>query len=217
MGHNREPWAELAMALCRCAYLRPDLYLDLDAHTKRCPYRVTREILANYMIRLRPLRLTLPNNYETLISQEDADLLGAVKWWRAGNGYAMGRIGSHIPIYLHRIVLERMIGRPLAAGEICDHIDRDRLNNTRENLRVANARQSIMNHPRRKSNTSGYIGVNYIGKKHSRYCTRPWRAYIRVDGKYKSLGTFLTPEEAAQARDKAAQEYYGEFASLNNA
>jgi hypothetical protein len=62
-----------------------------------------------------------------------------------------------------------------------------------------------------KKNTSGYTGVCFLDRRSS----KKWRAGIRVDGQFKLIGYFLTPEEAARARDKAAITAYGCFAVLN--
>src|SRR5262249_41749362 len=54
---------------------------------------------------------------------------------------------------------------------------------------------------------SGFKGVSRHGSR--------WRARIQVNGKKISLGTFASPEAAAQAYDEAAKRYYGEFAKTN--
>lgn len=62
----------------------------------------------------------------------------------------------------------------------------------------------------RLSSTSAFKGVHW-------YKTREkWRAQISVGGrKQRSLGLFLTAEDAACAYDAAARELHGEFARLN--
>lgn len=44
---------------------------------------------------------------------------------------------------------------------------------------------------------------------------KPWRAFIKVNGKSMSLGNFVTEEEAAKAYNEAAIDNYGVFANVN--
>jgi hypothetical protein len=113
---------------------------------------------------------------------------------------------GHRAIVIHRIIMERILGRPLAKGEAVDHVDGDPLNNRRSNLRLCDHATNGANSKRRSDNKSGFKGV----------CFHPtsglWRAYIRPNGKQQSLGYYKTPEEAHEAYKKAAAEIYGEFA-----
>lgn len=91
---------------------------------------------------------------------------------------------------------------------IVDHKDRNGLNNTRANLRSATTAQNVANSRNRSNNRSGYKGV---GRNRGK-----WR--VRIQGPRGTrifLGHFNTPELAAHAYDKAALEYFGEFACLN--
>lgn len=91
-----------------------------------------------------------------------------------------------------------------------DHIDRNGLNNTKANLRLATDQESTRNrgaHIRRKNLTCEYKGVS---KQHQK-----WIARIKVDGRDTYLGSFSDPIEAARAYDNAALELFGVFAYLN--
>lgn len=104
-------------------------------------------------------------------------------------------------VYMHRVVART------PDNMLCDHIHHDTLDNRESELRNVNKSQNAMNSNIRSDNTSGYKGVSKHGRK--------WRAYIDKDGKRILLNSHSTPEEAARAYDKAAKEYFGEFASLN--
>ncbi len=70
--------------------------------------------------------------------------------------YATSRVNkSHTQ--LHNLLMNH-----IPDGEITvDHIDRDSLNNRRENLRLATQREQILNQKLRRDNTSNLRGVSY--------------------------------------------------------
>lgn len=109
---------------------------------------------------------------------------------------------------LHRVILERIVGRVLASNEFCDHINGNSLDNRRDNLRLANPSQSAKNRGLKSDNTSGYKGVSWNTEK------RKWYSQIKVDGHIISLGYFNNIEDAYEAYCKAAVQYHGEFARL---
>lgn len=88
-----------------------------------------------------------------------------------------------------------------------DHIDRNKLNNQRENLRFCTQQQNILNRGMQKNNTSGFRGV----KMNRNFIV----AQIRVGGKTIHIGTFKTKKDAAIAYDKVAIQYHGEYAMTN--
>lgn len=87
-----------------------------------------------------------------------------------------------------------------------DHIDRNPLNNCKDNLRQANATENARNRSIGRNNTSGFIGVIW-NKAHSK-----WNAFIVIDKKRKYLGYFNNKEDAVLVRLEAESKYYGEFA-----
>jgi len=89
-----------------------------------------------------------------------------------------------------------------------DHIDGNKLNNRRSNLRVATRSQNSANRGP-TGGTSKFKGVRYCKDK-GRY-----RAEIQADGRYIHLGYFDVEVDAARAYDQAAVTHYGEFAYTN--
>lgn len=87
-----------------------------------------------------------------------------------------------------------------------DHINRNKLDNRRENLRLSSEQDNARNRSKQTNNTSGFIGV-YFNKQ-----AKKWRAQITIDFKTTALGQFANKEDAIRARLKAEKEYFGEFA-----
>ncbi|WYV99228.1 HNH endonuclease [Pseudomonas phage vB_PpuM-KoPa-4] len=82
-----------------------------------------------------------------------------------------------------------------------DHKNRVRSDNRIGNLRLATVVQNANNQSKAKNNTSGYKGVSW--------CTTrgKYRASIVVDGKRKTLGYYITPEEAHAVLEVARQAH----------
>ena len=159
-----------------------------------------------------PTELDFSDGTKAIVSPEDADLIASNHWWKT-QGYASGRIDGKF-VYLHRIVLQRAIGRELSKNEFTDHININPLDNRRENLRVANGSESLRNRNKQAGMTSKFIGVSWFSGAAKRI--KRWRATYRLNGKSVTVGYYSTEEDAAKARDEAVKKCYGEFARLNN-
>ena len=85
-----------------------------------------------------------------------------------------------------------------------DHINRDKLDNRKMNLRLCSPTENSRNISIAKNNKSGVTGVEKMSNG-------KWRARIMVDRKGIHLGSFKTLEEAKEARMKAEIKYFGEF------
>lgn len=132
------------------------------------------------------------------VSPADEYLLHQQLWHTQPDGYVVIKVKGRT-IYLHK--------RILTNDSEVDHINRNKLDNRRENLRYATSSQNKCNRALQSNNTSGYRGVYKM-----RTC---WTAKIKLNGKQVVLGTFITKEEAALTYDIAAKKHYGEFAQLN--
>jgi HNH endonuclease len=146
--------------------------------------------------------------YTCKVDECDGDLVG-LRWYiRPGvnTQYAI----RHIPKnhrkseQMHRVIIERVLGRAVSPHELVDHKDGDGLNNTRKNLRLATPSQNMANGKVRKNNKLGVKGVVRIGRK--------FQATISISNKKKYLGTFDTAQKAHAAYVEAAIKYHGEFA-----
>ena len=94
-----------------------------------------------------------------------------------------------------------------------DHINHNGLDNRRENLRFCTSTQNQGNARKGGRGSSLYKGVHFSSE--IKRANKPWRARIKVNGKYKYLGSYTSEKDAAIVYNKAALEYFGEFACLN--
>jgi hypothetical protein len=115
--------------------------------------------------------------------------------WHIHQGYACRSVqtekGSR-KMRMHREILGLDWGNQGSNTEVVDHIDRDKLNNTRSNLRICTKQENEWNRQSYSSNTSGYIGVYFTQDS----IQNPYRATIKVNGENKCLGYHPTPEKA---------------------
>jgi HNH endonuclease/AP2 domain len=163
------------------------------------------------------------------ISFADVDL-SDMTWRAQSNGaafyavrterYPAGSPKKQRPVYMHRIILERMLGRSIRPGMIADHINGNTLDNRRENLREATLSQNQHNKRVQSQVSHGYKGIVFFNKYRRKglenhNLKKPWVARIKIEGKDHNIGWFATMEEAARAYDRAAIALRGEFARLN--
>jgi hypothetical protein len=149
---------------------------------------------------LLPLGINAKDGYATISAQDK--WVDSYNWYLGKNGYPATRLSGKL-MTLHRLLLAPPIGIGI------DHVDRDKLNNTRENLRLCTQQQNSWNSSIKSTNTSGYKGVSYNKR------LRKFESYIVYSGKRKVLGNFNSAEEASVAYNKAAESFFGEYANLN--
>ena len=140
-----------------------------------------------------------------IIDDDDYERISKHKWTFANAGYAYRKSPRPNPkaLLMHRVVIRAKTGQEV------DHINGDRLDNRKENLRFCTSSQNKANMKLRKDNTSGYKGVS-LDKRDNVF-----QAYINVSGKRFSLGRHETAIEAAKVYNEAAKKYFGEYSRLN--
>lgn len=87
-----------------------------------------------------------------------------------------------------------------------DHVNGRRDDNRLANLREATDLENARNRTKQKNNSSGFKGVTFY-KARSK-----WRAQIVINGRYKHIGLFASPEAAHEAYVGEAERHFGEFA-----
>jgi hypothetical protein len=109
------------------------------------------------------------------------------------------------------VCLHRMFFPEVEEGQVIDHIDRNKLNFTRKNLRKVSYAQNNINKAKveRARNTSIYKGVKYCPD------TKKWAARISHNHIDYFLGRYDDEVKAAFIYDIAALFFYDEYAFLN--
>ena len=146
--------------------------------------------------------VTLTRGKVALLDDEDFERVSAHKWCYMTAGYGARSVcqgKSKRIVYLHRFLLEAPDGKRV------DHIDGNKLNNQRSNLRLCTHQENMQNSKQYANNTSGHKGVAFDK------FTGSWKAYINVAGKTVHLGRFPTAELAAEYRNSMAEKVFGEF------
>lgn len=141
-----------------------------------------------------------------LFSPEDADL-AKLTWHLISKGYAARKFDGRTQ-YAHRIILARILGRPPTSEEHTDHLNRNKLDNRRENL-MAVTRQ--MNAQNCNSHCDpGRTGIPR-GASFFKPCKK-WASSVYTNGKRFHLGYFSTAEEAGEVARKKRIElgFHGE-------
>ena len=136
------------------------------------------------------------------VDDDQYDWLNQWKWTHHSRGYAY-RVVNKKTVLMHRLITDAR------SGELVDHIDLDKSNNQRSNLRLCTFSDNMCNRVKPITSTNEYKGISYKRE------LEKWTARIHKDGKEYHLGVFSTAMDAAIAYDKAAIEMHGSFARTN--
>lgn len=140
------------------------------------------------------------DNREFYFDLEDYDKIKDYCWYiDTSTGYVKSSItvskNKTTQIYMHKF---------LTGNKLTDHINRDKVDNRRNNLRNATNNQNASNKPKRKNSKNNFIGVRLNKKTHA------WIFILTSNGStYR--GTRKTEKEALIERLRLEKKYFGEF------
>ena len=145
-------------------------------------------------------KIKLTQGKYALVDDQDFKFINQWKWC-FDNRYAHRKEGVK-KIYMHRLIMNTPNDLTL------DHINRDRRDNRKTNLRNCTRSENQKNLPKFINGTSQYKGIHKQGKY--------WRTRIRVNGKKIHGGYFVDEVSAAKKYNELAIKYHGRFANINN-
>lgn len=145
------------------------------------------------------------------VSADDYEMLSQHKWYLSAHGYAARTDApTRKRYYMHRVINQT------PAGMHTDHVDGNKLNCTRGNLRTVTVTQNMQNKRKARAvKSSRFKGVNYRAPRGAGTGSGCWAAHIKYDGKKRHLGHYVTEFDAAWRYNIEAQRVFGEFAKLN--
>jgi len=151
-------------------------------------------------------QIPLSQGKVAIVDDEDYETLSRHKWHCGSKGYAVRKERRglrEVHVWMHREIMQ-----PANDMQV-DHVNGEKADNRRCNLRIATNSHNLCNRGANANNTSGFKGVTW--KEHA----GKWMAFINLHGKQKHLGYFDTAEDGARAYNEAAKKYHGVFARLN--
>jgi hypothetical protein len=142
-----------------------------------------------------------------LVDDEDLEKVLQFRWHIASSGYVVSdqrkMVNGHRKgkmVRLHRFLLAPN------DDQIIDHINQNRLDNRRSNLRLATQSQNMRNRNAQSNNSSGYKGICWVER------IQRWRAYANLNYRQYSFGYHKTLQEALDAYNDNIESIHGEWA-----
>jgi hypothetical protein len=154
------------------------------------------------------MKIELTRGMVTEIDDEDWDLIRGYRWKAhnsKGSFYAISQweeLGEKKHILMHRLLLG--LSDPVM---VVDHIDGDRLNNRRANLRVCTQAENLRNSKLRSHSSTRVRNVQFYKDR--------YRARVTLNGKTHTKW-FRKIDEASDWAKAKRIELHGEFAYVEN-
>ena len=139
-------------------------------------------------VNIKEIKLSGERGGTAIVSSEDYDRLVGYTWFKTEKGYVAAKIEGK-QVRMHRMIIQHA-----KEGELIDHINRIKHDNTRGNLRITTPSVNAQN--RTVSSTKIGTAMRNVYYKKGKYQTEP-----KVNGQKLYQGLFKTEEEAADAAD----------------
>jgi len=145
--------------------------------------------------------IKLYNNHAVVIDEcyidiEDIKTISPYRWFKRKDNRVVSNVSS-LNLGVSHIRLHNLIMGISTDSEFeVDHIDKNPLNNRKDNLRVVNKSNNLMNRGIQINNSTGVCGV--VSRDHNN--TSPWIPQIKINRKMIRLGTRYSFDEAVKIR-----------------
>ena len=204
---NRKPKVKCTEVCCVCGNTfscRYDGKPYCNKHWLRMYNNGTTEpkkkaVTNRYIVEDETAKILTANGEEILVDATDLDLVKDHSWCVSSQGYAVANIDGRV-VKINRYILGNE-----CEGKVVDHINRNKLDNRRANLRYATPCENSRNCSKTKGSTNPYVGVRLT--KSGNYAVR-----ITADRQDIYVGTYNNLQEAIAERQKAEIKYHKEFA-----
>ena len=142
---------------------------------------------------------------ESIIDLDDVEKIKQYKWYISGEYCVTKAIDPSSGIDMANVIFDNYKDK-------YDHINHNRLDNRKINLRPVTSHQNAMNMGKKCTNKSGVTGV-----RREKTVKEPrWIAQITYDYENKWLGSYDTFDKAVGARLEAEIKYFGEYSPNYN-
>lgn len=133
---------------------------------------------------------TLPNDLHFMVDVDDYAKVSRYSWVLSNSGYPVASLGTAKAghIYLHQLIMGKSQDYDI------DHINHDKLDNRKVNLRIVTHSENILNAKLNKNNKSGHKGVSW------NKAYKKWESFITINKKHIYLGRYDNINEAVLAR-----------------
>jgi len=140
-----------------------------------------------------------------LVSEEDYDELNKYKWHK--DIYVGGTINNK-NWRIHRYIIIQILKNDIDSKTFIDHIDNNKMNNKRNNLRIVTISENNRNGSKRLNTTSCYHGVTYAKRD------KIWKSHVTINKKQISL-FYKNEHHAAYQYNLWCEEFNLTTAKLN--
>lgn len=161
--------------------------------------------VANYA-RGRNREIVLTRGAVAIIDEKDYEEVSKFKWCYDGRYASRGLYDRSTKKRSMQRLHTFLMNTP--KGMNVDHINGNKLDNRRSNLRICSHNQNLWNYGKHRDNGTGYKGV-ILDKRYSRY-----QARIQVNKITYSSPWFDTPEEAHKAYKQLSKTHHGEYSNV---
>lgn len=155
----------------------------------------------------------LENDKIVIVDRDDLPFLTSYRWQINSEGYVVSWRWCPLTkkttvLWLHRLV------NKTPSTLICDHLNHNKLDNRKTNLRNCSNSQNLANQIKRPGLSSKYKGVVWHRRR------QKWMANIHISNSKNTkktvyLGYFDNETKAALVYDKAAKICFGSYALTN--